>query len=548
MKRIMSIALLALFVFSCSKASVKKGNTLTVSLKDEGASKGNTLTINLKDEGASLDPQLLTESSGGVIHTFISEGLTRISEKTKEIECAAAESYEVSSDALEWTFHIRKDTMWENGKPVTSKDFRFAWLRALDPETASEYAYMLYYIKGAEEYNTGKGKRDDVAITCTNDKTLKVTLTAPVPYFTWLTAFTTYMPCNEEFFNKCEGSYAMDTDKFLSNGPYKVKEWVHNSSVTLVKNPSYRQAEKVKHASINIKFIPNSLSALNAYKNGELNEVELEMEQYDEYKDDAQLKASQSGGVWALLLRQDHAALKNVNIRRAVSMAIDKDMITQKIFHGIKKPLYTFTPRNVGLNVEGNKDFSSEAGNVFASFNAEEAKRLLEKGMKEEGLTQFPPTSITFNDQGSNKQVVEMIQEQLRTNLGIHVEVEALTYKERITRTHQSDFDMVYGAWWPDYHDPMTYLDLFMSGGMYATATKYKSVEYDECIAKAKSTTDSTERFNAMKKAEETLGADVPICPIYQDAKLYLIDKKLKDYALLGFGGEFLFAFSDFLE
>lgn len=531
MKKILIPALLALSLFSCSQSSVKKGNTLT---------------INLKDEGPSLDPQILTTNSGGMIHGYITEGLTRISHVTKGIECAAAESYETSADGKEWTFHIRSDAVWENGEAVTSNDFRFAWLRALDPETASEYAYMLYYIKGAEEYNTGVGDRDDVAIVCTDEKTLKVTLNSPVPYFTWLTAFTTYLPCNEDFFNKCGASYAMDSDKFLSNGPYKVKEWIHNSSITLVKNASYREAANVKCDTVNIKFIPNSLSALNAYKNGELNEVELEMEQYEKYKDNEELKTQKSGGVWFLLLRQDHAALKNKNIRRAISMSIDKQTITDKIFHGIKMPLYTLTPRNVGLTGYQTDDFASEVTNVFASFDKEEAKRLLEIGMKEEGLTKFPATSIIFNDQGSNKQVVEMIQEQLRTNLGIDVKVETLTYKERVTRTKRSDFDMVYGAWWPDYQDPMTYLDLFMTGGMYATGTKYKSEEYDECIKVAKSTADKSKRFTAMKNAEELLGRDVPICPIYQDAKVYLIDKKLKDYALLGFGGEFLFAFSHF--
>ena len=214
MKKIfLTMLLLLIFIVSCGSKNA------------EGTKKSGDIikiAVNLQSEPKSLDPQLASDASGITIDSLIYEGLTRLDQEGKVVP-AAAESWEISEDGLKWVFHLRKDMKWANGDPVIAKDFAFGWLRALDPQTASEYAYELYYIKGAKEYNEGKGKREDVAIKTPDDNTLEIELNQPTPYLLSLFSFPTYYPVNEKFYNEAGKDFSLSADKIMGNGPYTVK-------------------------------------------------------------------------------------------------------------------------------------------------------------------------------------------------------------------------------------------------------------------------------------------------------------------------------------
>lgn len=215
MKKIfLTILSLLFFVISCgggNSSNAKEGSGI------------KKIAVNLQSEPKSLDPQLASDASGITIDSLIYEGLTRLDRDGKVIP-AAAESWEISEDGLRWVFHLRKDMKWANGNPVTAKDFAFGWLRALDPQTASEYAYELYYIKGAKEYNEGKGKREDVVIKTPDDNTLEIELNQPTPYLLSLFSFPTYYPVNEKYYNEAGSDFSLSAGKIMGNGPYAVKK------------------------------------------------------------------------------------------------------------------------------------------------------------------------------------------------------------------------------------------------------------------------------------------------------------------------------------
>jgi len=253
MKKMLFLLMMLVFIMSCGKSG--------------GSAK--TFTLNLTDEPKSIDPQISTDIGGGTVNDLLMEGLTRKG-KNGTFEPGLAKNWEKSEDGLKWTFHLRDNLKWSNGDPITAQDFKNGWLRALKPETASEYAYMLYPIKNAEKYNKKEGTAEEVGIKVIDDKTLEVELGAPVPYFDSLVAFKTYMPLNQKFFDETKEAYFTESDKTMSSGPYTMESWTHGSEIVFKKNPNYWDADNVKIENVVYKIIPDNNSALNVYNNKEV--------------------------------------------------------------------------------------------------------------------------------------------------------------------------------------------------------------------------------------------------------------------------------------
>lgn len=228
MKKLLIAFMMAFVIFSCGSSSANK-----------------QIVINLIEEGSTMDTTLMTSQVAGTISSFLNEGLTKVNPETKVVEPALAEKWEVSEDGLEWTIHLKDGLKWSDGSDLTANDFKYAWLRALDPNVASEYAYMLFPIKNGEKFNSGKASSDEVGIEVVDAKTLKVTLENPTPYFDTLLGFATYYPVNQKFVEEKGDTYALEADTLISSGAYVVKSWEHNSSMILEKNPNYYNKDKI---------------------------------------------------------------------------------------------------------------------------------------------------------------------------------------------------------------------------------------------------------------------------------------------------------------
>ena len=523
MKKMLFLLMMLVFIISCGK----------------GGGSSKTFTLNLSDEPKSIDPQISTDILGGTVDDIITEGLTRKG-KNGTFEPGLAKSWEKSEDGLKWTFHLRDNIKWSNGDPITAQDFKNGWLRALKPETASEYAYMLYPIKNAEKYNKKEGTAEEVGIKVIDDKTLEVELGAPVPYFDSLVAFKTYMPLNQKFFDETKEAYFTESDKTISSGPYTMENWTHGSEMTFKKNPNYWDAANVKIETIVYKIIPDNNSALNAFNNKEVDVTSITAEQAKGFKDDPRLVSNNDGSVWYLLFNFNNKTLANVKIRKALLMAIDREGLVNNILNGYGTAAKTLVPKGIGIKGLNDKDFTEEVPTSILGYNPQEAKKLLEEGLKETGATKFPDMSMLINESGNNKVIAEYIQEQLRKNLGIELNLEIMTAQERFSRMKQKNFDLVLAGWSGDYPDAITYLDLFESTGG-TNYGSYKNPQYDALVKTVRGTADQNVRIPALVKIEGIIAEDVPVGVLFHRQKQYLVSERVQGLGFVAVSGEYYF-------
>ena len=523
MKKLLTILAMLVFILSCGS---------------KGGSSSNTFTLNITAEPESVDPQLSTDVAGSDVLTFISEGILK-RDKDGKVVGGLAEKWEVSEDGLKWTFHLRDGIKWSNGDPITAKDFKAGWLRALDPNTASQYSYMLYPIKNAEAFNNGKAKAEDLGIKVVDDKTIEVTLEAPTPYFDDLITFKTYLPTNEKFLaEKGDKYFAEDAANVLSSGPYVMKEWVHDSEIKLEKNPNYYDAANVKVDNIVLKLISDNAAAFNSFKNGEVDVTTVTTEQAKEFAGDDRLKSNNDGSVWYMLFNIKNKVLTNKNIRKALLMAVNREEMTSKVLNGSGRVAKTFVPAGIGMQGLEKADFTEEVPTTIPGFNPDEAKKLLAEGLKELGLKEFPSLELLFNDSGNNKVIAEYIQESLNKNLGINLNLAAVEFKERVSRMKSQQFDIVLAGWSGDFKDPITYLDLFTTNGGNNHG-KYSNPKYDELVKKVKSTGDQKVRYEAMREIEQIIAEEVPVGTLFHRERKYLVNPKVQGLGFMAIGGEF---------
>ena len=523
MKKLLTILAMLVFILSCGS---------------KGGSSSNTFTLNITAEPESVDPQLSTDVAGSDVLTFISEGILK-RDKDGKVVGGLAEKWEVSEDGLKWTFHLRDGIKWSNGDPITAKDFKVGWIRALDPNTASQYSYMLYPIKNAEAFNNGKAKAEDLGIKVVDDKTIEVTLEAPTPYFDDLLTFKTYMPTNEKFLaEKGDKYFAEDAENVLSSGPYVMKEWVHDSEIKLEKNPNYYDAKNVKVDNVVLKLIADNAAAFNAFKNGEVDVTTVTTEQAKEFAGDDRLKSNNDGSVWYMLFNMKNKVLANKNVRKALLMAVNREEMTSKVLNGSGRAAKTFVPAGIGMQGLEKADFTEEVPTTIPGFNPEEAKKLLAEGLKELGLKEFPSLELLFNDSGNNKVIAEYIQESLNKNLGVNLNLAAVEFKERVSRMKSQQFDIVLAGWSGDFKDPITYLDLFTTNGGNNHG-KYSNPKYDELVKKVKSTGDQKVRYEAMREIEQIIAEEVPVGTLFHRERKYLVNPKVQGLGFMAIGGEF---------
>ena len=525
MKKLFAVLIVSLMILSCG------GGKKTGDSKE--SKEGTTVTLNFTQEAESIDPQLTTDTVGTKTNALISEGLTRQDEKGAPV-AGIAEKWETSEDGLVWTFHLRENAKWENGEPITANDFKFAWLRALDPNVAARYAYMFYMIKGAEEYNTGKGSKEEVGIKVVDDRTLEVTLKSPTAYFPAIISYQTFSPLNEKFYNQYKDQYAMEAGKILASGPYKLVSWTRNEGSTYVKNENYWDKDSIKIENVHVKIIGDPAASLQAFNNGELDLTLINVEQYEEFKDDPRLTSYDDGSAWYLLFNTKEGIFKNKKVRQAFTLAVDKEELAQML-QKMGDPAYGFVPPFVQ---GAEKSFREEAGDAYPKFNSEEAKKLLAEGLKELGMDKAPKISMIFNESGNNMKIAQYLQEKIRKELGVDLSLEVVPFQERIDRMKQRNFDIVLAGWSADYNDALSYMDLYMTGNgnNYASFTNAK---YDELLKIAQTSPDQKARITAMIEAEKILGDEMPIGMLYFRKQAVVINPRLKNMKFKAVGSEY---------
>ncbi|WDV46227.1 peptide ABC transporter substrate-binding protein [Clostridiaceae bacterium M8S5] len=472
------------------------------------------LRINYGTEPPGLDPQVVTGTTSFSIIKATREGLIRLGANGEITKGSGlAEDWTISEDGLKYTFKL-KDVKWSDGTPITSEDFKFAWLRALSPETASEYAYMLYHIKGGEAYHDKKGSREDVAIKTPDAKTIEVELVRPTPFFLELTAFGTYVPAQKAAVEKYGDQYAADADKMVYSGPFIIKEWNHDQNIVLEKNPNYWDKDSVKLERIEGDMIGDNNSIANLYDTGGLDFIAVADEFIDKYKSTDEYAIVPSATTWWLQYNLTDKIMSNYHIRAALSQALDAEGFVKNVKNGVGLAAKGLTvPTFAG---KGGKTFGECLESKRLPFDVAAAKDHLEKGLAELGMTKEElQEELTFlaGDTGGWMLMTEAFQQMWKDNLGLDIFVQNVSFAIRLDKYNKKDYKFSLAGWGADYNDALTFMDMFVTDGGNNDAY-FSNKEYDECIKTAIEGTGD-ERIDAMLRAEDILSEELAIYPVY---------------------------------
>jgi len=528
---------------ACGSKNEGTGNTDTGSATEgNGLAKDQILKINLSAEPPTLDPAQAKDSQTNTVLKFLYEGLVRIDADGKEAP-GVAKDWDISPDGLKYTFTLNPDAKWSNGDAITSEDFVRSWERALKPETASPYAYQLYYIKGAEGYNLSKDETytgtkitdfSQVGVKATDEHTLEVTLENPTPYFLGLTAFYTYYPVhpsadtNDKFFT--------DYKNMIVNGPFVMDSYAKGQKIVVKKNDGYHAASDIKLTQIDMSLTNSSASELQAYKSGQLDYTgapngEIPSDQIPSVKAELpdEFKATGIASTYYYQFNVNEAPFNNAKIRKAFAMSIERQPIVDKVTQGGQIPAYGFVPP--GIRGE-NGEFRDEHKDDYFTENVEEAKALLAEGMKEEGYTTLPAVTLIYNTSDSHAKIALAIADMWKKNLGVDVKTENQEWGVFLENRQNQNFQVARAGWSADYNDPYNFLEMWTTGNTN-NDSKFSNEQYDKDVKDTVKATDPAARMAAFADAEKILIQDeMGVMPIYYYTNVSLTKPYLKGVQL----------------
>ncbi|WP_346216692.1 peptide ABC transporter substrate-binding protein [Caldifermentibacillus hisashii] len=512
---------------------------------DTDKSSEQVLRLMNSDQIPTMDSSMATDQYAFQFLGESMEGLYRLG-KDGKVEDGMAIDHEVSDDGLTWTFKLREDAKWSNGDPVTAHDFVYAWRRAVDPATGSEYGpYMMGgVIKNATAVNKGEVAVEELGVRAEDDHTLVVELENPTPYFESLTTFGTFLPMNQKFVEAQGDKYATSTETLLFNGPFTLEKWTSTSNKwELVKNENYWDKDSVKLDKITFVVVKDPQAGVDLYEKGEVDRAGLTSDLVDMYSSNDDFITIPQANVFWLKLNQERngekTPLANVNIRKAIMMAVDKEAGVNEILNNGSISANGLIPKGFVKVPNTGKDFREQNGDL-AVYNKEEAKKYWEQGLKELGVDSI---SLEFmgDDTETAKVFNEYIANQLKTNLpGLDITIKNVPFEQRIDADTAQDYDIQFAGWGPDYLDPYTFLNLWITDGGN-NKMSYSNPEYDKLLQDIQTTyaNDQDKRYEAMLKAEKILFEDAAIAPIYQRSLALLSSPKVHNIIANQFGADY---------
>jgi len=533
MKKIFYVVtlLMAVLLTACGGEKEQETDTAAVEKQVE-----QVMTFNLGADPKSVDPQLNSATDGGIVVNNTFEGLMRVDANGKA-QPGGAESVEISDDQMTYTFRLRKDAKWSDGKPVTAADYKYAWLRALDPAVASEYSFQLYYIKGGQEFFEGKGTKEDVGVEAVDDHTFKVTLKAPTAYFLNLVTFYTFMPVREDAVIQKPEGWAKDPSITLSNGPFKISEYHMNDKVILVPNEHYWNKDSVKLDKIVLTMIVDISTAMTAYDSNEVDVLitvptpEIPKRQVE----DPTFHIVPYLGVYYYIFNVNKAPTNDINVRKALTLAIDREQIVTDVAKGGQQPANGFVPTGL-VDSQGN-DFRATAGDygISSTADVEKAKEYLAKAGYPNGEG-MAPLELIYNTSEGHKAIAEAIQEMWKKNLGIEVNLVNQEWAVFQDTRHVGNFEVARAGWIGDYNDPMTFLDLWTSYSgnndaqwSYTKGDFPENKKFDALIENSK-IAQGVARDKDLYGAEKILMDELITMPIYYYTGVIMVKDKIKNW------------------
>lgn len=490
-----------------------------------------TISLNAGMEPTGLNTLTSTYSIEFALFKHMYENLVTLDDDDNTVP-GAAESWDYDEDTLTYTFHLRKDGVWTNGDPVTAKDFEFAWSQALNPDVASDYAYFLYFIKNAEKYFNGEVAWDEVGVKVVDDYTLEVTMEQPTPYALFLFSFGTLAPINQRFYEAVGADlYSTEAQYFCTNGPFALTEWSHNDKIVMQKNDAWHGAADVEVEEIDWKIITDANAALSSFLAGDLDMVDLGTGELIKQATaaGATIQSYTDGTSFYIYFNNNDQYLSNVNLRRALFNAIDEQKEIDTVWQNDNEPMTSFTAP--GVSATDGTSFAGKVGELYApSRDQEKAKEYLATALSELGCTVDDLSahlSIDCGDSATSIAEASFYQEQWRQVLGIEVTVNSMITKQGSQNRKTGNYVMSVTGWGPDYNDPNTFLDLWVTDGGN-NQTGFSNERYDELIDLASKETDLEKRESYFIECEQIIADQLPIGPAFWRASSYACSDKIK--------------------
>lgn len=499
----------------------------------ESSRRTKTLLIGNGAEPADLDPHIAVTYNDYNILVALFEGLTVIDEATSKPLPGAADRWDISADGLTYTFHLRAGGVWSNGDPVTAQDFVFSIERILNPRLASDYAYMLDVLAGAADYTAGKlADFTQVGAKALDARTLQLTLARPTPYLLSLTAHQAWFPVHSASVLKAGAPHARGTGwtkpgALVGNGPFILAEWKPDQHILVKKNPLHYAAAQNQIEAV--KFFPIADPGVDerAFRAGQTHlTYDVLPDRLDAWRreDPAKLRVDPFLEAFYVRFNTTKPPFNDVRIRRALSLAIDREAVAGPVMRGSRKPAYSFVP----------PDTAGYTSTAAVRTDPAEARRLLAEAGYPDGKG-FPKFEVKMNADPINTKVFEAIQQMWRKELGVECTLSSMDFRVYIDAMQTLAFDALRSRWVGDFNDPATFTDLFTSTSGNNN-TGWKNPDYDRLIAAASRELDATRRFDLLRQAEALVLDEVPATPVFFGTRTYLIHPDVHGWipALLG--------------
>ena len=538
-KKILAPTLALTLVAGCSTSS---SSTATSSSSSGG--EGSTVTIATDTDLNTMDYEIATDGTSFTMLGLCMSGLTEL-DKNGVPQPELAESWDISEDGLTYTFHLA-DAKWSNGDTVTAADFVYAWQRLCNPDTASEYAFILdtIHVKNAAAINAGEMDVSELGVKAVDDKTLEVSLTLPCDFMLSLMEFPSFYPLQQKFYEEKGDQFALSESDLLYCGPYTMTEFTTGSQYTFTRNENYFKYDEVKDEveTITFKFLQDTQSAMLDYEAGNIDIVNLTGEQVDQYKDSEGFTSRLQGFLWYLSINFDsekyagNEDFSNLNFRKALSYGIDRETICESVLKDGSVAAEGIIPNKFATGPDG-KSYREGVGKLI-EYDKDKAQEYYDKAVEE--LGHDVSFELLFEDSQSAKAVAEYIQSDLEA-LGMTVTLVSKPKKTRLELMNDSDYQVALTRWGPDYSDPQTYLDLFVSANASNNSGSYENAEYDALVVAAdtgEDATDSEKRWQDYVEAEKILVVDDPgVIPVYQNGGATMINPAISGVVYLSVGG-----------
>lgn len=492
---------------------------------DTTVDKDFELNVNFASEPQTIDPALNSAVDGAVMINHMFEGLYKWVDDgngNATLALGQASDVQVNDDKTVYTFTIREDAKWSDGKAVTANDFVYAWQRLVDPATAADYSYMADILLNANEIMAGEADKATLGVEAVDEHTLVVTLHTPCPYFEEIMAFPALMPVRQDMIEAGGDQWTFSIDTYVGNGPYKMESWEHGANIRIVKSETYYDYAKLGPKAINFKLMDDANAIYAAYQSGELNFIEeVPVAEIPALLESGELDIDPYIGTYYVCFQTQKAPFDDVRVRKAFSLTIDRNYIVEQITQTGQVPATGFVPSGIN-DAEGasGDDFRTVGGDYMDvskeayAANCEEARRLLAEAGYANGEG-FPVVEYLYNTSESHKAIGEALQQMWQTELGVTVNLVNQEWNTFLQTRKEGNYSIARNGWIADYNDPMSFLDMWMTGGGNNDA-QYSNAKYDDLIKQAKATNDPAERMKLMHEAEDILmGEDVVHAAIY---------------------------------